>query len=232
MMQWTRLLKSVKYKLLEMPSKETALKNSTILAAYLLIVWGFYRFLFKLPDEVEELVVKPLIWLLPVFYLLKKEKGTLESLGITLKNLFPAVYFALGLGAIFVIEAVIINFVKYKGLNFGANIGQGTLFTSLGLSFATAVSEEVSFRGYLFNRVWWALKNEWLANMATSLVWALIHVPVAFFVWKLSISAALIYLFLTTLFGIGSAFIFARTRNIFSSIFLHVLWEWPIILFR
>ncbi|KKU04248.1 MAG: hypothetical protein UX88_C0002G0009 [Candidatus Woesebacteria bacterium GW2011_GWC2_47_16] len=212
--------------------KETALKNATALAAYLLIVWGFYRFLFKLPEEVEELVVKPVVWLLPVFYLLNKERASLASVGVTVKNLFPAVYFALGLGAFFVIEAIIINFVKHGGLDFGANIGEKALLTSLGLSFATAISEEISFRGYLFNRVWYALGNEWKANITTSLVWALVHIPVTVFVWKLEPSAALTYLLLTTLFGIGSAFVFARTRNVFSSIFLHVLWEWPIILFR
>lgn len=212
--------------------KETALKNATILAAYLLIVWGFYRFLFKLPEEVEELVVKPVVWLLPVFYLLKKEKASLSSVGLTFRNLFPAVYFALGLGAFFVIEAIIINFVKHGGLDFSANIGEKALLTSLGLSFATALSEEISFRGYLFNRVWYSLGSEWIANIATSLVWALIHVPITVFVWKLEPSAALTYLLLTTLFGIGSAFVFARTRNVFSSILLHVLWEWPIILFR
>lgn len=212
--------------------KETALKNATILAAYLLIIWGFYRFLFKLPDEVEELFIKPVIWLLPVLFFLKKEKLGISSLGITSRNLFPAVYFALGLGAFFVIEAVLINFVKYGGLNFAANIGDKPLLASLGLSFATAFSEEISFRGYLFNRVWWVLGNEWLANIATSLVWAIIHIPIAFFVWKMDVSAAIAYLFLTTLFGIGSAFVFARTKNVFSSILLHVLWEWPIILFR
>ncbi|OGM56849.1 hypothetical protein A3E46_00310 [Candidatus Woesebacteria bacterium RIFCSPHIGHO2_12_FULL_46_16] len=212
--------------------KETALKNATILAAYLLVVWGFYRFLFKLPDEIEELFIKPVVWLLPVLILLRKEKQGLASLGITGRNLFPAVYFALGLGAFFVIEAVIINFVKYGGLNFAANIGDKPLLASLGLSFATAFSEEISFRGYLFNRVWWALGNEWLANLVTSFVWALIHVPVAIFIWKLEVAPAIIYLFLTTLFGVGSAFVFARTKNVFSSIFLHVLWEWPLILFR
>jgi membrane protease YdiL (CAAX protease family) len=30
----------------------------------------------------------------------------------------------------------------------------------------------------------------------------------------------------------GSAFIFSRTKNIWGSILLHVLWAWPIILFR
>jgi len=61
---------------------------------------------------------------------------------------------------------------------------------------------------------------------------SLIHVPIAVFWWELSLGATLGYLLLTTVFGIGSAFAFARTKNVAASIFLHVLWEWPIMLFR
>ncbi len=215
-----------------MSKKGAVIKHATVLAAYLLIVWGFYRLLFKLPEEIEELIIKPIIWLLPVIYLVRKEGGNLSSVGITTKKLFPAIYFTLALGAVFAIEAVFINFVKHDGFEFAANIGEKALLTSLGISFVTAFSEEVSFRGYLFNRVWGALDNEWLANIITSVVWALVHVPIVIFVWKLSLTSALIYLFLTALFGVGSAFVFARTRNIFSSILLHILWQWPIILFR
>lgn len=202
-------------------------------SVYLLIVWGFYRFLFQLPEPVEELFIKPVVWLIPVFYLLRKEKENIGSLGITLKNLFPAIYYALGLGAFFVMEALVINFIKYAGkFNLGANIGELPFLTSLGLSFATAISEELAFRGYVFTRVSSFLKNEIYANLVTSFFWALIHVPITIFVWKLDLSASLIYLFLTTLFGVGSAFVYARTRNILSPILLHVLWQWPIILFR
>lgn len=208
-------------------------KYAVILAVYLLIVWGFYRFLFQLPEAVEELVVKPLIWLIPVAVFLRLEKNNIKSLGVTSKNLFPAVYFALGLGVFFLFEAVIVNFVKYGGtFNFNANIGTLPLLASLGLSFATAVSEEITFRGYIFSRIWAALKNEWLSNIVTSVFWAMIHTPITFFVWKLDLTSAAVYLFLTTLFGIGSAFVYARTKNVFSSILLHVLWQWPIILFR
>ncbi len=208
-------------------------KRAVILSVYLLIVWGFYRFLFKLPDEIEELVVKPILWILPVLYLVKKEKETLSSIGITIKNLFPAVYYALGLGAFFVIEAIIVNFLKYGGqFNLGANIGELPLLPALGLSFATAISEEIAFRGYIFTRVWSFVKNELVANIMTSLFWALIHVPVTIFVWKLDFAASVTYLFLTTLFGVGSAFVYSRTKNIVSPILLHVLWQWPIILFR
>jgi membrane protease YdiL (CAAX protease family) len=130
------------------------------------------------------------------------------------------------------LEAILINYLKYGNFNFMANVGKMPFLASLGLSFATAISEEISFRGYLFNRVWQVLGSEVVANLSTSLVWAVIHIPIVVFVWKLNFSATLIYMFLTTLFGIGSAFVFARTKNVASSILLHVLWEWPIILFR
>ena len=213
-------------------SKTTLLKHVTIYATYLLIVWAFYRFLFQFPDDIEELVIKPIVWLLPVVYFLVKEKEGLASIGITLKRLFPALYLSLGLGSVFVIEALLSNFLKYGNFNFAANMGNLPFYSSLGLSFATAFSEETAFRGYIYNRLSLVLKGEWLANIIQAILWTAIHVPIAFFVWKLDLTAGLLYLFLTFVFGVGSAFIFSRTKNVFGSIFLHVLWEWPIILFR
>ena len=214
-------------------TKVNYIKNATVYCAYLLVIWGFYRYLFELPSQLEELVIKPIVWLTPLLYFVfKKEKLDFASLGFTLKNLFPSVYLAIGLGAIFVMEGVLTNFLKYGGLRFGANIGDLPLMASLGLSFATAFSEEVAFRGYIFTRIWTVTKDEWTANLITSSLWTLVHVPIAFFVWKLNIAAAVTYLLLTAVYGIGASFVYGKTRNILSSILLHVLWEWPIILFR
>lgn len=215
-----------------MSAKTTTIKHVVVYSTYLLLVWALYRFLFKLPDQIEELLIKPIIWLVPIFWLSAKEKMPLSSLGITFKNLFPSIYLSLGLGAIFVLEAVLTNFFKYGHLNFGANIGDMPILNSLGISFATAFSEETAFRGYIFGRLNLVLKDEWAANVASSLIWTIVHVPIAFFIWKLNFAAGLVYLFLTAIFGIGSAFVFGRTKNIFGSVLLHVLWEWPIILFR
>lgn len=213
-------------------SKVAVIKNVTVYATYLIIIWAFYRFLFQFPEDVEELVIKPVLWLIPVLYFIRKEGFGISRLGFTFKNLFPAVYLSIGLGTVFVIEGLITNYLKYGGFHFAANIGSAPLLVSLGLSFATSFSEEVAFRGYIFNRLWLTLKNELTANMIQTILWIAIHVPIAFFVWKLSLPAGLLYLGLTAIFGIGSAFIFARTQNILGSILLHVLWEWPIILFR
>lgn len=213
-------------------SKVQLLKNSTILFTFLLIVWGCYRLIFKLPDSVEEVFIKPLVWIIPVLYFVRNERRNLESVGITFKNLFQSIYASLALGSFFVIIAVISNYIKYGKLNFGANLGGESILLSLLISFATAISEEVVFRGYIFSHLWEGLHDEIQANLITSLGWTIIHIPITIFVNKLDPLSAIIYLVLTFIFGVGSAFLYARTRNVASSILLHVLWEWPIMLFR
>jgi membrane protease YdiL (CAAX protease family) len=215
-----------------MTAKTTIIKNVTIYSSYLLLVWAFYRFLFQLPDKVEELVIKPILWLVPILLITKREGLNLSSLGITFKNFFSSLYLSIGLGTIFVAEGLLTNFLKYGRFNFGANIGNVPLMVTLGLSFATAISEETAFRGYIFGRLLLVLKNETGANIIQALLWTIIHIPIAFFVWGYSLPQGIIYLIITAIFGIGSAFVFSRTKNIFGSVLLHVLWEWPIILFR
>lgn len=215
-----------------MRSKEKSIKYATILIVYLFVVWGLYRFLFKLPEELEELFIKPLSWLLPVYLLVRKEKSALSSLGLTGRNMFPAVYLSLAFGAIFAIEGILINSIKHGTLNFSANIGSSLLITSIFLSFTTAFTEELTFRGYIYQRLKYALGGPVVANIMSSVAWGLIHVPFSIFWLQLSPTGVVGFFLLMTIYGIGSAFIFEKTQNIFGSVFLHVLWSWPIILFR
>jgi membrane protease YdiL (CAAX protease family) len=183
-------------------NKTSIIKDVTIYAVYLIIVWAFFRFLFRFPDSVEELVIKPIIWLLPLVYFLYKEREGLASIGITLKNLFPAIYLSLGLGSVFVIEGLLTNYLKYGRFNFGANIGSVPLITSLGLSFATAFSEETAFRGYIFSRLSSVIRGDWAANIIQTILWTGIHVPIAFFIWHYTLPQGIIYLAITAVFGV------------------------------
>lgn len=213
-------------------SKTKLIKNTTFLFVYLFLVWGMFRLIFKLPDEVEEIVIKPIVWVIPVLYLLRKEKESISSIGITFSKLFPSIYLSLALGSLFVFLGFITNFIKYGYFNFNANIGTEPLIFGLILSFLTAISEELVFRGFIFSRLWQVLNNEWKANLLTSVLWTIIHIPVTLFVNKLDPVSAIVYLFLTFIFGFGASYLYARTKNIISPILLHVLWQWPIILFR
>lgn len=81
--------------------KDMRLQNATYYFGYLLVVWCFYRLMFQFPEVYEEFLIKPVIWLGGVYYFLRREKGGWGDLGITTKNLFPSVYFALSLAAFF-----------------------------------------------------------------------------------------------------------------------------------
>lgn len=205
--------------------------------AFLLVVWGFYRALFKLPDAVEEAFLKPLVWLIPVIWLVRREGLGLASLGWTFKNLWKSIYVAIGLGVLFAAVAVLANAVKYGGApNFslpgGIPAGETSFFGMFLLGFVTAISEETVFRGFIFNRLWRIFKNELFANVVTTIGWAIIHIPVLIFVYKLGINDISLRTFLTAAFGFGSAFVFARTGNIVPSVLLHLFWGWTITLFR
>lgn len=208
------------------------LKTPILYFLYVFIVWTFYRMNFKYPDVLEELVIKPGIWLLPLLiYVFPKEKTDLAGIGITLKNIFPSIYLSLALGVGFFFLGLIANIAKYQGVSFGANIGTISFIPAILVSFATAVTEELVFRGYLLGVFMKKYKNLF-AVILTTLLWTLIHAPIAYFVWRMDVVQISIYLILTFVYGLGASGLFIRTRNLAAPIFLHVLWEWPIILFR
>lgn len=186
---------------------------------------------FKFSDRIEELFIKPVVWLLPFLYILPRNKMKLSHLGVTLKNLFPSVYLSIALGVGFAFLGLISNIAKYQGINFKANIGTLFIGSSILISFATAITEELVFRGYLLGVFIKRYKQE-LSVLVVTLLWTAIHFPVSFFIWKLSGAQLLVYLGLTFVYGVGSSILYLKTKNIVSSVFLHVLWEWPIILFR
>lgn len=215
--------------------QKLSLKHIFALFSFIFILWSFYRYLPQvLPLWAEELILKPVIWLLPTFWLLKKvEKRRFNSLGFNKQNLFPSIYWGVGLGLVFAFEGLITNIFKYKGLHLVALDYSLWFFVGLlSLSLVTAFSEELVFRGYIFNRLWQIWDKEWLANIVSSLLFVGIHLPIGVFVLGYTPMVMVAYLFFVFIFGFGSAFVFARTRNLISSILLHIFWAWPIILFR
>ena len=214
---------------------ELSVKHVFALFSFIFIWWAFYRYFPGiLPEWVEELVLKSLIWLLPTFWLVRKiEKEPFSSLGLTKKNLFPSFYWGLGLGIVFVFEGLLANILKYRGLRLVSfNYSPWSFLGAVVLSFAIAFSEELVFRGYIFTRLWRLWKNEWQANIVSAFLFVLIHLPISVFTLSYAPVVMLAYLFLVFVFGFASAFVFARTGNLVSSILLHVFWAWPIVLFR
>ncbi len=215
--------------------QKLSLKHVFALFSFIFIVWSFYRYLPQvLPLWSEELILKPLFWIIPTIWIVRKiEKQPWSSLGFTKNKIFTSFYWGIGLGLVFAFEGLLTNIFKYKGLNLVSLDYSSLEFSGLILlSFVTAFSEELVFRGYIFNRLWTIWGKESLANIVSSLLFVIVHLPVGIFVLGYNPAIMLAYLFFIFVFGFGSAFVFGRSRNLASSILLHVFWSWPIILFR
>ena len=134
----------------------TSLEPIYQLWGWIVIVWALYRYFFHLPEWADEFIFKPFVFLFPViWYVRTREKRSLESLGITTKNIFTSIYIGLGIGFVFSLEGIMSNVLKYGKVELLPN----TVFEQFGigmmllLSFATAVSEEVLSRGFVFSRL-------------------------------------------------------------------------------
>lgn len=209
-------------------------KHVFFLFSLIFIFWSIYRYFPEPPLWVSELILKPIIWLVPTFWLvLKVEKRPLGSLGLTSQNLLPAIWWGLGLGLVFSLEGLLTNILKYRGLNLiDWQYQPAQLLGILLISWATAFSEELVFRGYIFNRLREIWQWEWRAALVSAFLFTLIHLPIGIFVLGYSPLAMVAYLVFVFVFGFGSAFVFSRSGNLVASILLHFFWAWPIILFR
>ncbi|OGM05895.1 hypothetical protein A2125_00015 [Candidatus Woesebacteria bacterium GWB1_43_5] len=208
------------------------LKYPLLYSLYLIIVWTAYRLSgITVPEAFDEFLVKPVIWLLPVIFLVKRQKNWVKSLGITQANLSPGIYLAVVLGLIFAVEAAGVAYIKRGGLDFSRSIAERRYVYFLFISLGTAVSQELVFRGYLFNRFWGFFKKEIWASLVTSLLWVIIHIPASIALLGYGSRDAVSFLLIVFLYSVGACFIFARTRNIFSTILLFILWEASLVLF-
>lgn len=212
--------------------KKDGFVTALVYFVYLLVAWGLYRMNFKFSDTLEELFIKPVIWLLPFLYIIPKDKIKASDLGIGLKNLFPSLYLSLALGVGFAFLGLIANMAKYSGISFGANLGTSFFGLSLLVSFATSITEELVFRGYLLGVLLKRFMTPFIPILGSTILWTMVHIPISYYIWGMGPLQTGIFLFLTFIYGLGASILYFKTKNIASSIFLHFLWEWPIILFR
>lgn len=200
---------------------------------FIFIVWGLYRLIFRLPESVEEIILKPLLWLVPTFYIVFKiEKKGLLSLGYNTKDFGRSFLKGLSFGVLFLVVGLSLNYIRYGGFEF-KNLPLGEFFwPAIFLSFVTAITEETVFRGYILNRLWEITKSGGAANILSSVGFSLIHLPITIFIYHYSLPQVFIFTLLVFLSSLGSGLLFVWTKNIWASILIHVFWSWPIIFLK
>jgi len=200
---------------------------------WILLAWSVYRYLFQFPEWVDEFIFKPLFFVLPVvWYVVKKEKRRLDSVGITGKNFFNSLYIGIGFGMIFAIEGILAHFVKYKNFSVNPiaafdNYGFGLVLISL----ATAFSEELLCRGFLFNRIFEKTKKLAPSVVLGAILFVLLHVPMLLTINKLQ-GVTLVIFFLTDfILAAANSMLYATTGSLLAPILVHLFWNMTVALY-
>lgn len=201
---------------------------------WILLTWSLYRYFFKLPEAVDEFVAKPLVFVLPVlWYVFKKEKRDFTTLGLTTKNLFMSLYVGLGFGFVFALEGLAANAIKYGKIQFNpiAAFEQYGLVTLLILSVATAFSEELLNRGFLFGRILEKTKSLPYASLLSTVLFVLLHIPIL--VTSLHLQGTMLVLFFVTDFilGMANSLLYYNTKSLLAPILVHVFWNMTVALY-
>jgi len=201
---------------------------------WIVLVWAFYRYFFHLPEWADEFIFKPMVFALPViWYVRSREKRGLSSVGLSGKNLFTSIYIGLGFGFVFAVEGLFANAIKYGKIEIMpiAAFQEYGLGMLLLLSAATAFSEELLSRGFVFTRLIEGKKSLLYAAAVSTLMFVVLHVPILAFSSKLTGVTLLLFFVTDFVLGFANALLLYNTGSLIAPILVHIFWNMTVALY-
>ncbi|MBI2617763.1 CPBP family intramembrane metalloprotease [Candidatus Gottesmanbacteria bacterium] len=201
------------------------------------LIWSLFRASFVFPEWVDELLVKPLVFVVPVLIVVHFiEKRGIGSLGLVQKPaaFLQDLYLGVAIGALFAIEGMVANYLKYGTVSFGPILAvklTGGLGTFLVLNFFTSVWEEILGRGYLYKRMNEFSKNQFWAAVSSSFLFLLLHIPIVFTRLHLTGVALVVYPISILLLGITNSYLYSFRKSLTLPILVHTFWNLTVALF-
>lgn len=202
--------------------------------AWQLLAWSLYRYFFRLPEPIDEFLVKPVVFVLPVIiYVLKKEKRSLASVGLTLVNWKESLLIGCGFGILFGGEAMLANTLKYGALVVqpSAVVVQYGVVMVFFLSLATAFSEELLSRGFYFSRLYEATKNLVNSVVLSTLLFVAFHVPILLTSLRFQGTTLILFFITSFVLGFANSLIFHKTKSLVAPVLIHLFWNMTVAVF-
>ncbi len=197
--------------------------------AVVFIVWGLYRLLLPFPLVVEEFVVKPLVYLPPLILVVRREgfkgKSIFSVFGFRSSGLFVSVYLGMSLGFAYLLVAVMGRLVFSEGAVVRPLTPSSlSLFSLTIVSLATAVWEQIVFSGFMLQRFFGVLRDEWMSSGVTAFLFMLLHLPILWLEFSSQSLFIVVQLLVLFLVGFGNSVLMLRTRNVIAPILSHAFW--------
>ncbi|MCS7093068.1 MAG: CPBP family intramembrane metalloprotease [Patescibacteria group bacterium] len=198
--------------------------------AVILIVWAFYRSYFKMPIWFDEIIIKFLVFTLPVFYYIKKieKKPIFESLYLFFrpKLIINDFFYASSLILILLIT-IFFGYYLRTGDFFSLEnllIPDSFLFFIF-VSLVSAFHEEVISRGFILKRLYEDSKNLFSSTFFASVLFFFLHIPILFSDPRTTGSFLFLALITNVFLSIVNGLIFLWRQSLFSPIFIHSIYN-------
>jgi len=217
-----------------MKTKVTPTQRALNLWAVVLIIWAIYRAKFRFPEWVDELIAKPLVFVFPVYYYIKKieKKPFFSAIDLKSKISAPDLLISFIIGGIFSFSAMTANILKFKRVIFfqRAVSIESFLFMVM-LALATGISEEILSRGFVLRRLYEESKNIYTSSFFASILFFFLHVPILFTNLKLTGDLLLMVLATDMILSLVNSFVFLQRRSLVVPILIHAFYNLSIVLF-
>ncbi|KKQ01984.1 MAG: hypothetical protein US11_C0002G0043 [Candidatus Roizmanbacteria bacterium GW2011_GWA2_36_23] len=202
--------------------------------AIILIIWAIYRANLKMPEWFDELIAKPLVFVLPVYWYIKNidKKDLFSSLYIKPKLFFQDLIYGVFIGGIFFLTAIFANFLK-SGELFKINnaINSQNIALIIILAIATGISEEILSRGFVLKKLYEESKNIYTASFFASILFFFLHVPILFTNVKLVGNLLLLFMATDIILSLVNSFLFLDRKSLFLPILIHAFYNIALIFF-
>ncbi|OGK09232.1 hypothetical protein A2767_06845 [Candidatus Roizmanbacteria bacterium RIFCSPHIGHO2_01_FULL_35_10] len=217
-----------------MKGKVTPTQRALNLWAVILIIWAVYRAKFKLPEWFDEFIAKPLVFILPVYYYIRRveKKSFFPSVELKFKFTLSDLLISLVIGGIFSFSAILANVLKFKKLVFFQQaVNVEMIFVMVLIAVATAISEEILSRGFILKRLYQESKNIYTSSFFASILFFFLHVPILFTNFKLTGDQLLLFMGTDLMLSLVNSFVFLDRKNLLVPILIHAFYNLSIILF-
>lgn len=200
-----------------------------ITASFVLLVW--YRAFFHFPVWIDEVIVKALLFGLPLLVYAIVTKQSITSFGLNPKRFWTGAYLGLALGGTFGFVAMITSALKNNGHALVPYLFFSSQFWwAFFLAFATAWWESLFFYGFILSILLKMQKgNEWRAATYTTVLFLVFHAPILLL--HTGIAGSLLPLLLLGFFAFGQSVIFIRHKSLISMVVSHAFWGMALLVY-
>ncbi|NTU72671.1 CPBP family intramembrane metalloprotease [Candidatus Roizmanbacteria bacterium] len=205
--------------------------------AVILIVWSVYRATFQtsLPLWFDELVAKPIVFLIPIYYYISlvEKQNFFKAIDLKLKGIPLDIASAFGFGVVFFAVTFLANWLKV-GSALPSSAQTFSVMSVSGaaiLALATSVSEEILSRGFVLKRLYLESKNRVSAVLFSSILFTFLHLPILLTSPKMTGILLLRVMLTDIIFSLIVSALFLVRKNLALPILIHALYNLSIYLF-